>query len=243
MSLKSYTKTLEGILLIDKPKGCTSHDVVDRVRRKLMMKRIGHAGTLDPLATGLLIMLVGKATKASNYLMSLGKRYEGTLLLGQSTDSHDCDGAVIETRPVPTDLTVEKIEIAMEPFLGDQYQTPPMFSAKKINGVPLYKLARQGKTVKRDPRLIHISLFKLLGFEDGKIAFDLACSKGTYVRSIVHDLGENLGCGGHLIELRRTETQHFHIKDAATLEDFEAMGMGEIQNALIPLYKAVPVHA
>lgn len=241
MSSNLYTKTLEGILLIDKPKGCTSHDVVDRVRRKLRMKRIGHAGTLDPLATGLLIILVGKATKASNYLMSLNKVYEGTLKLGETTDSHDSDGKRLEVKEVPATLTSEVIEEAMGIFLGDQYQTPPMFSAKKVNGVPLYKMARQGKTVERSPRLIHVFSFKLESTETPNEAiFELKCSKGTYVRTIVNDLGQKLECGAHLTQLRRTATEHFDIKNALELNDFEAMDIGEIKKALIPLYEAVP---
>ena len=132
-----------GILLVDKPQGITSHDVVDRLRRKLKMKRIGHAGTLDPMATGLLIMLIGKATKVSQYLISLDKSYEGTIRFGIETDSHDADGEIVNEIPVPGDLTEESLREEMKSFLGDQYQTPPMFSAKKVDGVPLYKLARK----------------------------------------------------------------------------------------------------
>jgi len=240
MSSNLHTKTLEGILLIDKPEGCTSHDVVDRVRRKLRMKRIGHAGTLDPLATGLLIILVGKATKASSYLMSLNKTYEGTLKFGEATDSHDSDGKILEVKEVPSTLTSESLEAEMHSFLGDQYQTPPMFSAKKVNGVPLYKLARKGKTIAREPRLIHVFSFKLQSEESKAPAFELKCSKGTYVRTIVHDLGQNVGCGAHLTQLRRTATEHFDVRDAVDLKSFEAMEIGEIKKALVPLYEAVP---
>ena len=144
----------EGILLVDKPKGITSHDVVSRLRRKHNMTRIGHAGTLDPMATGLLIMLIGKATKASQYLISLDKTYEGTIRLGIETDSQDADGEVVAEKPVPDGLSEETVRAEMDGFLGDQYQTPPMFSAKKIDGVPLYKMARKGKTVEREPRFI-----------------------------------------------------------------------------------------
>jgi len=143
----------EGILLVDKPQGITSHDVVDRLRRKLRMKKIGHAGTLDPLATGLLIMLIGKATKVSQFLISLDKAYEGTFLLGVETDSQDADGEVVAEKPLPEGLSEAQLIEEMAGFLGDQYQTPPMFSAKKIDGVPLYKMARKGKTVEREPRL------------------------------------------------------------------------------------------
>ena len=141
--------TFEGILLVDKPSGITSHDIVDRLRRKLKMKKIGHAGTLDPLATGLMIMLIGKATKVSQFLISLDKAYEGTFELGVETDSQDSDGEIVERRDLPEDLSEDMIRNEMKQFLGDQYQTPPMFSAKKIDGVPLYKMARKGKTVER----------------------------------------------------------------------------------------------
>ena len=155
----------EGILLIDKDAGCTSHDVVDKVRRILKMRSIGHAGTLDPNATGLLILLVGKATKASQYLMSLDKTYEGEFELGVETDSHDADGTEIARMPVPAGLTAETLKEQMAKFLGDQYQTPPMFSAKKVGGVPLYKLARHGQEVSRDPRFIRVSRLDLLSWE------------------------------------------------------------------------------
>lgn len=230
---------LEGVLLIDKPSGCTSHDVVDRVRRKLKMKRVGHAGTLDPLATGLLIILIGKATKVSQYLMSLGKEYDATMLLGQTTDSQDSDGQIMVTREVK-DFSKEDIESILNQFVGDQYQLPPMFSAKKINGVPLYKLARKGQEVEREPRFIHISKIKLTEYDLPKIRFCVVCSKGTYVRTIAHDIGEKLGCGAHLIQLRRTHTDHFSIENAVTLEDFEAMSIPDIRDRLIPTYKAVP---
>src|SRR3954469_4008834 len=141
-------KEMEGILLVDKPRDHTSHDVVARLRGKFKMKRIGHAGTLDPMATGLLIILVGKATSASQYLISLDKEYEGTIELGKVTDSQDADGEVMETRPVPP-LTEAVVVAAMKPFLGDQYQTPPMYSAIKIDGVPLYKSARKGEEIER----------------------------------------------------------------------------------------------
>lgn len=148
-------KEMEGVLLVDKPKGLTSHDVVYRLRRKLSMKKIGHAGTLDPMATGLLIMLIGKATRISQYLISVDKVYEGEATLGVVTDSQDAEGEVMETRPVP-ELTETQVREVMKGFLGDQYQTPPMHSAIKIGGVPLYKMARKGVEVEREPRFIRV---------------------------------------------------------------------------------------
>ncbi|MEM9226977.1 MAG: tRNA pseudouridine(55) synthase TruB [Verrucomicrobiota bacterium] len=232
----------EGVLLVDKPVGLTSHDVVDRLRRKLKMKRIGHAGTLDPNATGLLIMLVGRATKVSQYLMSLDKAYEGTLKLGEETDSYDRDGEVRATYPVPEDLDEAKISEVLQGFVGDQYQTPPMFSAKKVEGVPLYKLARKGKEVEREPRFIRISEIELLSVDLPYASFGLACSKGTYVRTIAHDVGKKLGCGAYLDQLRRIAVGHFHVDDAVTLDEIEEMSASGFRRRLIPVYQAVPSH-
>ncbi|HNX03895.1 MAG TPA: tRNA pseudouridine(55) synthase TruB [Opitutales bacterium] len=230
----------DGILLIDKPKGITSHDVVDRVRHKLHMKRIGHAGTLDPMATGLIIILVGKATKASQYLMGLDKVYEGTILLGKNTNTHDAEGTVILERPVPT-LSEEQITAFLKTFEGDQYQTPPMFSAKKKDGVPLYKLARKGREVEREARIIHISSFKLDAWkEPDSIDFTISCTKGTYVRTIANDLGEKIGCGAHLTALNRTDIEKFRIEDSIPLDEFENLDVAEIQRILIPQYRAIP---
>lgn len=230
---------LEGVLLIDKPPGMTSHDVVDRVRRVLRMKRIGHAGTLDPMATGLLIILVGKATKLSQYLMSLDKEYEGTITLGSTTNTHDAEGEVVSTRPVPP-LTEQAARELMATFIGDQYQTPPMFSAKKQDGVPLYKLARKGQEVEREPRFIRISSFELLRFELPHLHIRLRCSKGTYVRTIAHDLGEKAGCGAHLSSLRRTASDRFSVAQAIPLAELERMDSPEIRRHLLSTYEAAP---
>lgn len=232
----------EGVLLVDKPSGPTSHDVVDKLRRKLKMKRIGHAGTLDPNATGLLIMLVGRATKVSQYLMSLDKAYEGTLKLGEETDSYDRDGEVTATYDIPDDLTEEKFNEVLQTFVGDQYQTPPMFSAKKIDGVPLYKLARKGKEVVREPRFIRISEIELLRFELPHVDIGMACSKGTYVRTVAYDIGKKLNCGAYLDELRRVAVGSFHVDDAVTLEEIEEMSPAAFRRRLIPIYQAVPSH-
>ncbi len=236
---RSTGSDLEGILLVDKPQGPTSHDVVARLRKKLQMKRIGHAGTLDPMATGLLIMLIGKATKASQFLIGQDKVYEGTLELGKATDSQDADGEVIEENPVP-DVSESQIRELMAGFLGDQYQTPPMFSAKKIDGVPLYKLARKGETIEREPRFIHVRRFDLVRMSLPDIEFKLASSKGTYVRTVAHDLGQKLGCGAYLKQLRRTESGELQIAQARTLEEIEASSIGEIRRMLLPVYQVIP---
>ena len=231
----------EGVLLIDKPSGCTSHDVVARVRRKLKIKKVGHAGTLDPNATGLLIILVGKATKISQYLMSLGKVYAGTLKLGVVTNTYDSEGDVMQTNPVP-EISKEAVEAVLAGFKGDQYQMPPMFSAKKVDGVPLYKLARKGKEIEREPRFIHISSLDLQRFEPPEIEFTVACSKGTYIRTLAHEIGTKLGPGAHLAQLRRMATDRFKLEDAETLEAFELMSASDIRRRLIPIYQAVPSH-
>jgi tRNA pseudouridine55 synthase len=232
-------KEMEGILLVDKPADHTSHDVIARLRGKLRMKRIGHAGTLDPMATGLLIVLVGKATRVSQYLISLDKEYEGTISLGKVTDTQDADGEVMETRPVPP-LTEEQVREAMRGFLGDQYQTPPMYSAIKIDGVPLYKSARKGEEVEREPRFIRVMNWDITRFASPLIDFRLRCTKGTYVRTLAHDLGQKLGCGAHLSALRRTATDKFHVSQALTFDQIQALSLPEIEQRLIAPRDAVP---
>ena len=174
--------------------------------------------------------------------MSMDKEYTGTLRLGQSTDSQDAEGEMIEERPVP-DLTEAEVLVAMKTFVGDQYQTPPMFSAKKVGGQPLYKLARKGKTVEREPRVIHIRRFEMTKFSIPEISFLVACSKGTYVRTIAHDLGEKIGCGAHLNVLRRTGIGDFRIENASTLEVLAEATPTALRKKLIPVLQAVPSHA
>jgi tRNA pseudouridine55 synthase len=232
-------KEIDGVLLVDKPGDHTSHDVVARLRRKLNMKRIGHAGTLDPMATGLMILLIGKATKISQYLISLDKEYEGAIELGKVTDSQDADGEVLSTLPVPP-LTEAELRTAMAGFLGDQYQTPPMYSAIKIDGVPLYKSARKGVEVEREPRFIRVSSFELTKFGLPRFEFRMRCTKGTYVRTVAHDLGQKLGCGAHLAALRRTATDKFKLTEALTLDQIESMSLPEIEKRLIPVHQAAP---
>jgi tRNA pseudouridine55 synthase len=239
---QATTDAPEGILLVDKPQGITSHDVVAKMRRIFHIKKVGHAGTLDPMATGLLLILIGKATKASQYLMSMDKEYTGTIRLGQITDSQDADGEMLEERDVP-ELSRVDILAEMKTFMGDQYQTPPMFSAKKINGQKLYKLARQGKTVEREPRVIHISSFELTDFVLPELSFLVGTSKGAYVRTIAHDLGERFGCGGHLNELRRTAVGQFRVEKSSTIESLETMSPSSLRKKLIPIIQAVPSHA
>jgi len=232
-------KEMEGVLLVDKPAGLTSHDVVYHLRRKLQMKKIGHAGTLDPMATGVLVMLIGKATRISQYLISVDKAYEGEATLGVVTDSQDAQGEVMETRLVPA-LTEHEVREAMKGFLGDQYQMPPMHSAIKIDGVPLYKMARKGEEIEREPRFIRISSFELNAFALPKLVFTVHCTKGTYVRTIAHDLGKKIGCGAHLSALRRTGSGKFTISQCLPLDQIESMSLPEIEKRLIPIYEAAP---
>jgi tRNA pseudouridine55 synthase len=240
--MQAPQKELEGVLLVDKPRDHTSHDVVARLRGKLRMRKIGHAGTLDPMATGLLVMLLGKATRVSQYLISLDKEYEGTIELGKTTDSQDADGQVMETRPVPP-LAEGEVRAAMQGFLGDQYQTPPMFSAIKVAGVALYKSARKGQEVEREPRFIRVMAWDLLRFATPHIDFRMRCTKGTYVRTLAHDLGAKLGCGAHLCALRRTAIDALSVSQALTLEQIEGLSIAEIEQRLIPVHRAVPSFA
>ena len=232
-------KELDGVLLIDKPPDHTSHDVVARLRGILHTRRVGHAGTLDPMATGLLVILVGKATSLSQYLMGADKEYVGTIELGKSTNTQDAEGEVLETRPVPP-LSEEQVRAALNGFLGDQYQLPPMFSAVKIKGVPLYKSARKGEEIAREPRFIRVSRFELRRWATPEIDFVLRSTKGTYVRSIAHDLGSRLGCGAHLKALRRTMSGEFRVEQAVTLEQLQAMTPPDVAKILIPAHAALP---
>ena len=198
----------------------TSHDVVALVRRQLQIKKVGHCGTLDPIATGLLLLTIGRGTKIQDLLMSEDKEYSGTLKLGVSTSTQDCAGEVVEERPVPS-LTDDDIRKAFEKFSGDFYQMPPMVSAIKQGGVPLYKLARQGKVVEREPRLVHVYRHSIDRMALPEIDFTVVCSKGFYVRTYAHDIGETLGCGAHLQSLRRTKSGRFEVKGALTIEELK----------------------
>lgn len=228
----------DGVLLVDKPPGMTSHDVVDRVRRHFGFKKVGHCGTLDPAATGLLILVLERATKLQDRLMSDDKAYEGTMLLGISTDSQDADGAVIAEKPVPP-LSEADIDQAFAKYRGDIQQIPPMVSAVKHQGTPLYKLARKGKTVEREPRLIHIYDLRILGLELPRIQFRVACTKGTYVRTLCSDIGDLLGCGAHLYNLRRTKSGKFDVQEAHSLETIMKQTREELKELIIPILKLI----
>ncbi len=228
--------SLDGALLVDKPSGPTSHDVVDAIRDTFQIKKVGHCGTLDPNATGLLIIVLGKGTKLSEKLMSDDKVYEGTVKLGETTDSYDSDGELVASLPVPP-ITLEDLNQAAATFQGDLMQMPPMVSAVKIKGVPLYKMARKGIEVERKARLIHIYSYHFSSYEMPYARCRIACTKGTYVRSLAHELGQKLGCGAHLSALRRTVSGKFDVKDAIMLEDLLKLSMSDLEKRVIPFLK------
>ena len=227
---------LDGAILIDKPAGPTSHDVVDAVRRHFGIKKVGHCGTLDPNATGLLILLLGRGTKLSDKLMADDKVYEGTIKFGESTDSYDADGRLVASLPV-LPMTLEQLNEAAAQFVGDLMQTPPMVSAVKKDGVPLYKLARKGIEVEREARLVHIYTFRFGAYQEPLGQFRIGCTKGTYVRSIAQELGQKLGCGAHLASLRRVASGRFDVAQAAPLAQVLALSARELEKLVIPFLK------
>ena len=230
----SLTATPDGVLLVDKAPGMTSHDVVAIVRRRLQMKKVGHCGTLDPIATGLLLLTLGRGTKIQDLLMSEDKEYAGTMVLGITTDTQDRAGVTLEERPVPP-LDDATVRTAFEKYSGDFYQMPPMVSAIKQGGVPLYKLARQGKTVEREPRLVHVYRYSIDRIALPEIDFSVLCSKGFYVRTYVHDIGEALGCGAHLKSLRRTKSGRFDVANAITVDEIKNASREEILERMLSL--------
>ena len=224
----------DGVLLVDKAEGMTSHDVVALVRRQLGIKKVGHCGTLDPIATGLLLLTIGRGTKVQDLLMSEDKEYVGTLTLGTSTSTQDRQGEIVETKPVP-ELSENEIRAAFEKFRGDFYQMPPMVSAKKHGGVPLYKLARQRKVVEREPRFVHVYRYTIDRIALPEVDFSVVCSKGFYVRTYVHDIGEVLGCGAHLKSLRRTKSGRFDVANTITVAQIKELPREEIAQRILSL--------
>ena len=228
--------TYDGILLIDKPAGPTSHDIVDIIRNSYRIKKVGHCGTLDPAATGLLIIVLGKATKLSEKLMSDDKVYVGSMKLGETTNTFDAEGQVESTQPVP-DLSIETLQKEANKFLGDQMQIPPMVSAIKINGTPLYKLARKGQTIDRKERFIHLYKFLISEYQTPVAWFKVACTKGTYIRTLAHDFGQKIGCGGHLSGHRRTISGTFKVSNATSLEELTTLSALDLNKRIIPMLK------
>ncbi|MSQ48053.1 MAG: tRNA pseudouridine(55) synthase TruB [Deltaproteobacteria bacterium] len=209
---------LHGILLIDKPEGVTSAAVVRTVKKTLAVERVGHLGTLDPFASGLLPICLGEGTKIAQFLMVERKAYRGTIRLGAETDTYDITGTVTRTAPVSA-LPLELLQEMVRRFSGESWQTPPMYSALKHQGTPLYKLARRGVEIDREPRKIVIEHFALAAIEDSLLQFSLVCSKGTYIRTLAVDIGQALGCGAYLATLRRTGFGPFGIEQTVPLDE------------------------
>jgi tRNA pseudouridine55 synthase len=228
---------MDGLIVIDKPRGCTSHDVVLKIRRLSQIRKVGHCGTLDPNATGVLLIAVGRAVRFFPYLSKQNKTYEGRIRLGFSTDSYDASGN-------PT--SEEKHELPPESLLaeaigkirGEILQLPPPYSAKKINGKPMYRLARAQRDFVRKPSRVEVHQFRLVHYAPPFLDFEAVCSSGTYVRSLAHDLGEGLGCGAHILELRRTASGPYSIRSAKTIPELEESG--RLFEALIPLEELLP---
>src|SRR3984893_13957148 len=228
------TPTPDGVLLVDKAGGMTSHDVVALVRRRLQIRKVGHCGTLDPIATGLLLLTLGRGTKIQDLLMAEDKEYSGTMMFGVTTSTQDKEGEVIEQHEVPG-FEEKKVRAAFDKFRGDFYQTPPMVSAIKHGGVPLYKLARQGKTVEREPRLVHVYRHSIDRIALPEIDFTVVCSKGFYVRTYAHDIGMELGCGAHLYSLRRVKSGRFDVANAVSVDQIKTSDPAEIRAQVLSL--------
>jgi tRNA pseudouridine55 synthase len=230
----NFPTLFDGVLLVDKPSGPTSHDVVHKIRRTFRIEKVGHGGTLDPNATGLLIVLLGKGTKLSERFMGGDKAYTGVMRLGRTTSTQDCDGETLEEKPWEQ-VTRGQVEAEMAKLTGDHFQTPPMVSAIKIDGVPLYKLARKGQEVERKPRFIHVYRFAVAEWAPPLVTFDVACTKGTYVRTLAHDVGQALGCGACLDALRRTRSGAFRVEDAVPLDEILNLTPDQLAARVIPL--------
>ncbi|MBC7231845.1 MAG: tRNA pseudouridine(55) synthase TruB [Chloroflexi bacterium] len=228
------TQELCGILNMNKPRGMTSHDVVARVRKITAQKKVGHAGTLDPLASGVLLLCLGQATRVAEYLAASDKTYRARLRLGISTDTYDAEGQITSQSEVT--VSRAQVEQELQAFRGIQDQIPPMYAAIKHDGIPLYRLARRGQTIARRARKVEIYNIQLLTWEPPELEIEVHCSKGTYIRSLVHDLGQRLHCGAHLVSLIRIASGQFRIAEAITLEELEqARAKGTLASLLYPL--------
>ena len=234
------TDSPSGVLLVDKDPGFTSHNAVALCRRILQTKKVGHCGTLDPMATGMLIVVIGKATKMQDLLMCEDKVYTATMKLGVETNSQDADGEVVAEKPTDG-LTEEAVRAAFEHFNGEFDQVPPMYSAVKINGVPCYKIARKGKEVERKARHVAVLDYEItrIDLEAAEVDFRVHCTKGFYVRTYAHDIGQFLGCGAHLTALRRIRSGKFDISEAVDVPTLKAAGRDELLARLLPVEKVL----
>ncbi|PKO04676.1 MAG: tRNA pseudouridine(55) synthase TruB [Chloroflexi bacterium HGW-Chloroflexi-3] len=227
-----------GVIVIDKPIGMTSHDVVQIVRKGTNIRRAGHTGTLDPRASGVLVVLVGPAVRLSEYVSASDKRYQAVIQLGTTTDTYDADGRVLSTTSV--DISEKQFDDVLQSFVGQIEQVPPPYSSVKVKGRHAYDMARNGEEVNLEPRTINVYNLDLLEWAPPEAVIDVYCSSGTYVRSLAHDLGEKLGCGAHLIGLRRTKSGRFTLRDAVPLRKLrEAFENDTWQNFIIPAAEAL----
>lgn len=230
---------ISGVLVVDKPIGMTSHDVVQVVRKGTNIRRAGHTGTLDPRASGVLVVLLGPAVRLSEFVSASDKRYQAIVRLGATTDTYDADGRILTTSPVDK-INEAQFDEALQTFVGDIDQTPPPYSAVKVQGRKAYEMARKGEEVELAPRRIHVYSLELLEWASPEAVIDVYCSSGTYVRSLAHDLGEKLGCGAHLVGLRRTKSGRFTLRDAVPLHKLrEAFEDGNWYQYLIPAAEAL----
>ncbi len=224
----------DGVLVLDKPEGLSSTQAVEKVKKKLRVRKAGHGGTLDPFATGVLPICLGRGTKIAQFILQGDKEYEGYFELGLETDTHDVTGEVVARHEVPRDLTLEEIQKIFDEFVGVLAQAPPAFSAAKLHGRPLYKYAREGLKVEKPPKKVEILEFEALSYDPPYVHFRLYCGKGTYVRSLVHEVGQRLGCGATLVKLRRLRKGPFTLEQAITMEEFEkAVAAGQIEKYII----------
>ncbi len=230
---------VSGVLVVDKPVGLTSHDVVQIIRRGTGIRRAGHTGTLDPRASGVLVVLIGPAVRLSEYVSASDKRYQATIRLGSSTDTFDAEGRVTNTGPVEN-ITEEQFEDVLQQFIGEIEQVPPPYSAIKVQGRKAYEMAREGEEVSLEPRMIQVYSLELLEWAPPEAVVDVFCSSGTYVRSLANDLGNTLGCGAHLVGLRRTKSGRFTLRDAVPLRRLqESFTAGDWYKYLIPAAEAL----
>jgi tRNA pseudouridine55 synthase len=236
---ESIKNVVSGVLVVDKPIGLTSHDVVQIIRRGTGIRRAGHTGTLDPRASGVLVVLIGPAVRLSEYVSASDKRYQATLRLGSSTDTYDDEGEVTNYYPL-IDIEEEKFDEILQTFVGEMEQVPPPFSAVKIKGKKAYELARKGEEVDLQPRIVNVHSLEILEWAPPEVVIDVHCSSGTYIRSLANDLGNTLGTGAHLVGLRRTRSGQFTLRDAAPLRRLqEAFDTGTWYRHLIPAAEAL----
>ena len=239
MDRDNIKNVVSGVLVVDKPIGMTSHDVVQVIRKGTGIRRAGHTGTLDPRASGVLVILIGPAVRLSEYVSASDKRYQATILLGSSTDTYDSEGEIID-RFEDIDITEEQFNEVLQNFIGEMEQVPPPYSAVKVKGRKAYEMARKGEDVDLEPRIINVYSLEVLEWAPPEAVIDVYCSSGTYVRSLANDLGKQLGTGAHLVGLRRTKSGRFTLRDAVPLRRLqEAFDAGDWYRHLIPAAEAL----